>query len=441
MKLLTQLFEFLRYTAFWILDMLKGFIIKKHLKEIKTVLENSQSSRAIEIRQNHLQSIINHAISTTGFYKNIKHTEYLNEFPVINKNILNNNKSDFISSKFANKKNKTVSTSGSTGAALILSLDRNKVARNSADTIYFSQLAGFKIGYRLFFIRHWNTYYKKGKLLSWFQNITPIEVLNLSDSTIYKFINKIKKDPSTKGFLGYASAFEQISKYLERTASKPLKANVKSIIAISEHLDEHTKASIQKFFNVPVVSRYSNTENGIIAQQKANDPNFVINWASYYVEILNLNDDTPSNKGDIGRIVITDLFNYCNPLIRYDTGDIGCINFEASPPSFTKIEGRKTDIIYNTKGQIVSSFIIIDLLKYSQIKQSQLIQENKKEYTLKLNTSKEGLQEDLIIKEFKSYLGKDAMIRILYVDEIPLLASGKRKQTLNNWMNSTTPEY
>ena len=192
---------------------------------------------------------------------------------------------------------------------------------------------------------------------------------------------------------------------------------------------------------MPVVSRYSNTENGIIAQQKAHDSNFVINWASYYVEILNLNDDTPSNKGDIGRIVITDLFNYCNPLIRYDTGDIGCINFEASPPSFTKIEGRKTDIIYNTKGQIVSSFIIIDLLKYSQIKQSQLIQENQKEYTLKLNASKEVLKEDLIIKEFKSYLGKDAMIRILYVDEIPLLASGKRKQTLNNWMNSTTPEY
>ena len=50
MKLLIQLLEFLRYTAFWILNMLKGFIIKKHLKEIKTAIENLLSEKGFTYR-------------------------------------------------------------------------------------------------------------------------------------------------------------------------------------------------------------------------------------------------------------------------------------------------------------------------------------------------------------------------------------------------------
>ena len=51
-------------------------------------------------------------------------------------------------------------------------------------------------------------------------------------------------------------------------------------------------------------------ENGIIAQQSIDSNNYIINWASYYVEILKLDKDTPVEQGEIGRIVVTDLYNY-----------------------------------------------------------------------------------------------------------------------------------
>jgi phenylacetate-CoA ligase len=38
------------------------------------------------------------------------------------------------------------------------------------------------------------------------------------------------------------------------------------------------------------------------------------------VEILN-EDDTPTAEGDIGRVVVTDLYNSAAPMIRYDLGD------------------------------------------------------------------------------------------------------------------------
>ena len=85
------------------------------------------------------------------------------------------------------------------------------------------------------------------------------------------------------------------------------------------------KENLEKHFNTKVVSRYSNEEMGILAQQSNIEQNnaFNINWASYYVEILKMDTNEKANLGELGRIVITDLFNFSMPLIRYDTGDLG----------------------------------------------------------------------------------------------------------------------
>ena len=188
------------------------------------------------------------------------------------------------------------------------------------------------------------------------------------------------------------------------------------------------------YFDAPIVSRYSNMENGIIAQQEKNDSVFKINWASYYVEILDLKKDTPVKSGGLGRIVVTDLFNYGMPILRYDTGDLGVMELRGDTYCFTKIEGRKTDIILNTNGEIVSAFVWSSLNKYKNIRQYQLIQEEEKKYTLNLNTDTKFTKINGVIAECKNVLGNDAEITINYVDEIPLLASGKRKTTINKYI-------
>ena len=69
--------------------------------------------------------------------------------------------------------------------------------------------------------------------------------------------------------------------------------------------------------------------------------------------------------------------------------------------------------------------------KYNTLNQYQFIQIAEKTYLFKLNTDKTFLKEDELINEFKGYLGNDADIKIEYVNEIPLLSSGKRKKVLN----------
>ncbi|MDO5969060.1 CoF synthetase [Flavivirga aquimarina] len=429
--------EYARYITFWFLDFLKGSKIKNHVKNITFVLENFSNPKAKLIRKKSIDNILKHAVETTPFYKKYKNYTDIKDFPVINKSTINENINQFKSVSFINCKTKTASTSGSTGAVLKIEHNKNKILRNFADVIYFSGLVGFKIGYQILFFRHWDDDLRKTKLVNWKNNIVELEVLNLSDAYISNTINKIKNDSSTKIWQGYPSGFELICKYLDKNNASPIHANIKSIITVSEQINTYTKQSIKKYFNAPVFSRYSNTENGIIAQQlnETND-DFTINWASYYIEVLQFDKDLSAKSGEIGRIVVTDLFNYSMPMIRYDTGDIGSINYNVSPPTFKKIEGRKTDIILNTKGDIVTSFIIANVSSYKGIIQGQLIQETQKEYTLKLNITDEFKGEVKIIKEFKSYLGEDALITIEYVDEIPILSSGKRKSAINNYIKT-----
>ena len=271
------------------------------------------------------------------------------------------------------------------------------------------------------------------------QNIVPVDVIQLNDEQIFILLERMKKDSSSIGILGYASALELICKYLDNHQGFSVRRNVKSIIAISETLNDYTRATMEKYFGVPVVSRYSNLENGILAQEERSGcGKYLVNTASYVLEILKMNSDEPLQDGEPGRIVITDLFNYAMPMIRYDTGDVGAM--EPSVPGDMKrylsvIEGRKLDLLYDTQGKLVSSYIVYkNMWQYTEISQYQLIQEGAKEYRLKINSDQEFKREKQLISEFRSYLGEDAKFTVEYVHGIPLLASGKRRKIINNYI-------
>ena len=73
--------------------------------------------------------------------------------------------------------------------------------------------------------------------------------------------------------------------------------------------------------------------------------------------------------------------------------------------------------------------------EFLEIQQYQFIQEGAKDYKMLLNlcSSDEFKREDEMVEMLKSFLGKDAVIFVEYVKEIPVLKSGKRKQVVNNY--------
>ncbi|ULC58289.1 CoF synthetase [Flaviramulus sp. BrNp1-15] len=433
--------ELLRKYSFWLVDFLKGSPIRKHYNDIKFIIENYNTKASEERRAKHLENLLKNALESTPYYKSNAKGNNLKDFPIIDKDVVRNNYDDFKSAFFTGNKNTPVVTSGSTGTPFKLFHNKNKRLRNNADIIYFTKQGGFEIGSRLIFMKVWNDINRKSPLKLFMENIKPYNILNYTDEDVAQLLTDLNEDNSRKSIFCFASTCDVIVNYLDKINSKPLNFNIKSIITNSDELKTTTKDKMEKYFQVPVLSRYSNMECGMLAQQNySGGYEFEINWGSYHVELLNIDNDNPAKPGEIGRVVITDLFNYCMPLIRYNTGDLAYMSENKKNtnrgPVLERIEGRKVDLVLDTKNKIITSHIVtVNMWKYSELKQYQFVQTGKKEYKFRLNPWKDFDREEELIKEYKGYFGQDASIAIEYVDEIPLLSSGKRKLVVNE-MNS-----
>jgi len=435
MKLLA---EQLRNRLFWVLDALKGDQVNAHYKDIADILENFDSPESKNRRDTLLKQLLRHARGTTPFYRKFGNLVDLQDFPVLNKTLIRDNFQALQSSGYIKSPKHEVSTSGSSGTPFKVYQNTDKVLRNRADTIYFQKIAGYEIGYRLYYIRKWLSKYRKSRMAMALRNIKMINVSDFSDAYLEQFIEALKKDKSSKVVLSYSSALRDICQYLEHIQSGPVKTNISSIIAMAEGLGDDTREKLKYFFDAPVYLRYSNQENGILSLQLSQkNANLQINWASYFIEILHPEMDVPVAEGTLGRVVVTDLFNYGMPFIRYDTGDMAVMTkmdpyFKGSSV-FSRVEGRKMDILWDTQGNVVSGFNIHHLESYPEIRQFQFVQEDRTNYRIKIAVRAPLKATSEIVDHFKGFLGADAEITISYVDEIPQLESGKRCLIVNNY--------
>jgi len=413
-----------------------GSPVRRHYLEIKKAFETGINS---ENTTKQIKLLLNHAKLSTDFYGAYSSAVELSDFPVINKNIIKSQYDSFISRTYLKKKVKKNITSGSTGTPLIVYKNNDKYLRHIAENIYLSEIIGYRLGSRLYYLRVWNKLNKKKPLIAFSQNIILEDASDLSDEYFKDLFSRLKNDKSRKSILAFASTLEAFASFLSRNAVKCRNLNINIIISISESLPEEAQKTLNLALSCPVICRYSNIENGFVAQQCINgDGEYHLNQSSFKIELLEMDSDNPVKIGEMGRIVITDLYNFAMPLIRYDTGDIAVLSERSEcgnpGPVFKRVEGRKVDFISDTYGRLLSPHVITNTMwKYaSEVKQFQFIQKKENEYVLKLNCDNLRFGRDNeLIDDLRFFLGPNAKISFEYVSEIPILSSGKRKKIIN----------
>lgn len=427
--------ERLRNYGFWILDFLRGSPIRKHYCDIKSICDKEEGYED-RIRL-HLDRLLSHAVNKSEFYKEYKGYKSINDFPVIDKNVIKENYNQILAKDYNEQDLHNMSTSGSTGTPFTILQDKDKRNRVLAEIIYFGEEANYKLGDRNVFFKAWSEHNKKSKLQAYMQNLIMLDISKMNDERLEEIRQTLKKN-KVKCILGIAYSLDIISKYLLEKGDTPDMFNIKIVISGAEVLHLETRENLKKVFGCDVVSRYSNQENGILAQEFLNKTTFKINTASYYYEFLKLDSDEYASPGELSRIVLTDLFNYAMPMVRYDTGDLAIVGHDSTHGKVIKtVEGKQLDFIYNTEGEMVSPVAVAISLReipnYFYLKQFQLIQEDKKTYVMKLNGAKGLIEDSEMIYVLKKLLGSDAKILVMHVDGIPTLESGKFKKVICNY--------
>ncbi|MGI6019976.1 MAG: phenylacetate--CoA ligase family protein [Lachnospiraceae bacterium] len=421
--------EKLRWKGFWWLDSFKKTELDTLYSENFYAFKNGTSYADTEEK---LRRLMDHARKNTEFYKDIPEDAKLTDFPVVDKEVLRNNYDSILVKSFADAPgSRKMSTSGSTGTPLTIVQDRNKVLHDTVDGIFLGVLGNYYIGQKMAFIRVWVHNVRKSPLVLFMQNYIMMDSSSLSDESIKKMLDTLKKQ-KVRCVVGYASALTEISKYIDRTSYDLTGHVISSIIPISESMPEKVRERLSCQFGCYVQSWYSNEENGIMGIQGRNCEDYYINSENYYYEILKMDSDEPAEDGELGRIVITDLNNFAFPIIRYDNGDTAIARHVDKGQRYKlflkQIYGRRSDIIYDTEGNALTPFIITNnLWDAAGVKQYQFIQKGKTKYLLKLNGDPEIMDIEDIRGRIIPYLGSNAQMEIEFTDEIPVLASGKRK--------------
>lgn len=420
--------SWIRRTAFWSLDALRGGKIKKHYMDIEA---KQQGGMAVDAA---VHDILAYVQGNVPFYKG-KGYQKLSDFPVINKKIIMEHYADFRSQQFLkNGELHEVATSGSSGNPFHAFQDANKRRRVIAELAYIHNSVGWKIGDRYVFLRAWTGHYNRVGFQQFKQNFIPVEVTKFDAATMNRLRTTLKNDKQIEVIIGYSSSLSELAAYMKEQGDKPEMFHVRVIIADSDTLIPEGKKNLEAVFGCPVINRYDNEEQGIIAYTKPYEDEFTVNVASYFVEILAMDGDYPAKPGETGRIVITDMYNKAMAFIRYDTGDLAIAGKTDGARTITikSLQGRTSDVVYALDGTTVYSPTINNYIcDFYDIKKYQLVQTAKGVYSLSLVCSPESESIQQIDKNLRRLLGEKIELEMKIVEDIPSGKNGKYKTVVN----------
>lgn len=418
-----------RRHIFWAADAIRHKPVRAHYEDIVKIQKGDRDSQG-----ERLHRILEYAIQNVPFYKDISEPD-ISRFPVMSKPVYKEQGDRCRSKEYLdNNKLYIASTSGSTGTPLIVYQDPNKKARMRADLIAAHEAVGWHLGDHYVFIRNWVSNYKQSPVKNFAQNVKTISVTDFGNEKKAWLYEHLKKNSNSIIF-GYASSVCDFLAYVKRKKIEAGKLGVKLIVCDSDELTSTNRKALEDAFDCIVINRYDNEENGLLAISSPHKDELTVNYPSIYMELLRLDSDEPVQPGEMGRVVVTDLFNHAMPLIRYDIGDLAVSPDEAGKiRKLSCISGRKADCVYSTDGKMMSSVAISVITEvFESILRYQLIQTSKTEFEFHYvgKIGKNDLQE--LSDRLHTALGIDAKIQYISEQEIPLGKNGKAKTTVCNF--------
>jgi phenylacetate-CoA ligase len=212
-----------------------------------------------------------------------------------------------------------------------------------------------------------------------------------------------------------------------------LRPQPRAIVATSMMLLRSEREVIERVIGVPVTDRYGCEELGLIACECEVHAGLHVNAELVAVEVLR-EDGAPCAPGEVGRIVVTDLVNYGQPLLRYEVGDRGAFAAAACScgrglPLLERLAGRTADFLVAADGTLVAGISLIEntLTRFSGIRQMQLVQEARDLLVVNLVRA-DGWSEETsraVAETFRGALGSALRVEFRLVEKIPQEPSGK----------------
>lgn len=405
----------------------------KYLAELKLhQRKNNKDLKEIQLKK--LRHMINYAYNNVPFYRdlfnrenirpdNIKSLDDLQKIPIITKKDISTNYDNIIANNVNKEKCRVVSTTGSTGMPLKIWSDKNAQLYSSA-VVYF---AFFEAGLRL-----------KDKIVELTGTLEDCRGTLIEKNMIstfdppHKTINLLKKYHPDVLY-----SFPSIFKTLSNSLTEELKVSPRLIFTHGETLTDSCRETISSAFGANVYNTYGSTEFNRLAFECSEHSGLHMITDCAIIEIIK--DGKNVGPGEEGEIVVTGLYNYAMPIIRYRLGDIGILADYECPcgrgwPLIKSIEGRSDDFLTLPSGRIISPRTINTIENIPGILEYRTIQEKRDTFVVQVVPGKGYTQntDKQIDEQIKlGCLGEEINVKVELVRELPKERRGKLRAIIS----------
>ena len=325
-------------------------------------------------------------------------------------------------------------TGGSTGEPVTLSKNPDALARERAATWRSYEWAGISIGdvqARFWGLPHTRSARLKAKITDALSNRFRISAFDLKSTGIARHYDRLRSRRPDYLY-GYVSAIVALADHMLRHSLAPVDS-VRAVITTSEILSDADRSLISSAFRSPVFNEYGCGEVGSIAHECERRSLHTMS-DNLIIEI-----DRRDSSADSGEIVVTDLFNFATPLIRYRLGDYVTAGDTDCPcgrtlPTIGSVRGRAYDLVHLKSGEIMHPEALMYILEAIQqdtgeFRQFQVVQEDIDSFTVRIvphrPTSEKVAQR--IQRDFAQRISASASVSVVEVGELPREPSGKMR--------------
>ena len=181
----------------------------------------------------------------------------------------------------------------------------------------------------------------------------------------------------------YASMLHEIARNIE-SGGVTLKPELEEVVNISERLMPQAREHYAEIFGAPVLDNYSMGECLFLTNGCTKTAGMHVNSDWALLEVVDENNE-PVPDGELGaKVLVTNLANYTQPMIRYEIGDMVVMATEpcgcgSNLPLIDHVEGRDSDVFEIKTSKVTKSLqpTIFELAlgKMLDVREYQLIQE------------------------------------------------------------------
>lgn len=425
----------------------KGINTEREHREISSITDPDALHAFIDQR---LEDLLLHAYQHTRYYHRIfdkigivqgDHVDLsrIQEIPLLTKETIRRHHEELISNDFKDRGWFYNTSGGSTGEPVRLIQDRQFLRwAKATNNFYYRNILNIDepIVKKIIIWGSERDLFKgtigsKAKITNWLTNTITLNSFRMTPNDIEKYINTINTYKPNL-IRGYAGSLHEICRYAEKNNLDIYSPKV--VISAAETLNDEMRDQIERVFGRKVYNFYGSREvSNLAGECKDGLMHSFAFWN--YQELLD-EHNRPVKQGEEGKVVVTNLFNYSMPLIRYEIGDMAVLGVERCScenvlPIFEKITGRITDHFMLNNGATVPAEFFIHLLgvvcNTGEIKQFQVVQEDYTRIRI-LAVIGAVLREDYRKKvegKIKVAMGSDCEIAWDFVDSIPKTTTGK----------------